>query len=429
MPHGGGARPSADPPLFFLSYAHTPKLGSTDKPDRWVQKLYRSICEEILNLTTTSCAGFMDGDIEVGAPWPGSLAEALATCKVFVPLYSPRYFESDYCGKEWHAFTRRMVNHNAQLIRTSSAIVPALWSSIDDEEARPGVIEEIQFFKQDMGARYTSEGFYGIIKNQRFRSDYQVAVRALAKRIVEVARQTKIPAAPSCDLNAIESAFRPGGLPRGRRHQMQITVVALQRSTRPAARSPDYYGDTPQEWRPYWPDYPQPIAEYATAMLTTCLGCQPAVSTLDGHSADQAADAAQPGLLLVDAWATDSAEQREWLRKIDQRQDPSVAVIVPWNSEDQGLATTVQPDLRRSLTDCLGHKLASVPRGCEMAADGVPSLQDFGELLSKIAIAVLRTYLRQSPAYPPAGPPVERPRINMSDPDDQDEAGQEEQDD
>jgi hypothetical protein len=41
-----------------------------------------------------------------GHEWPWRLSNALATCSVFVPLYSRRYFKSEHCGKEWFAFHR-----------------------------------------------------------------------------------------------------------------------------------------------------------------------------------------------------------------------------------------------------------------------------------------------------------------------------------
>ena len=40
-------------PYFFLSYARTPKRDPGDKsdPDRWVYKLYKDLCDEILQMT------------------------------------------------------------------------------------------------------------------------------------------------------------------------------------------------------------------------------------------------------------------------------------------------------------------------------------------------------------------------------------------
>ena len=107
-----------DRPYFFLSYARTPKRDPSDRddPDRWVYKLYKDLCAEILQMTDARPeeAGFMDRENRIGAQWSPELTSALARCRVFVPLYSRRYFESDNCGREWFAFARREITHRAR---------------------------------------------------------------------------------------------------------------------------------------------------------------------------------------------------------------------------------------------------------------------------------------------------------------------------
>jgi TIR domain len=97
-----------DRPYFFLSYARTPKRDQADRsdPDRWVHKLYKDLCDEILQMTDAQPgeAGFMDRENKLGAEWSPELMTAIKACRVFVPLYSRRYFESSNCGKEWFAF-------------------------------------------------------------------------------------------------------------------------------------------------------------------------------------------------------------------------------------------------------------------------------------------------------------------------------------
>ena len=133
-------------PYFFLSYARTPKRDPADRdnPDRWVHKLYRDLCDEILQMTDVQPAeaGFMDVENKVGAEWSPALISAIKNCRVFVPLYSRRYFESDNCGREWFAFARREVTHRARGGERVDAIVPALWTRLDrhaDAGDRPDV--------------------------------------------------------------------------------------------------------------------------------------------------------------------------------------------------------------------------------------------------------------------------------------------------
>ena len=107
-----------DRPYFFLSYARTPKRDRADRedPDRWVYKLYKDLCSAILQMTDARPeeAGFMDRENKIGTQWSPQLNSALARCRVFVPLYSRRYFESDNCGREWFAFARREITHKAR---------------------------------------------------------------------------------------------------------------------------------------------------------------------------------------------------------------------------------------------------------------------------------------------------------------------------
>jgi FxsC-like protein len=407
-------RDSGATPYFFLSYARTPKHDPNDRtdPDQWVYKLYSDLCKDILALTSAGprSAGFMDRENHIGSVWPDRLAQALASCRVFVPLYSPRYFQSENCGREWFAFTRRMLNHRAHDSSTVSAIVPALWVGVDYEHL-PDVARAIQFDHQDMGPAYKAKGFYEIIKLGRYREDYKRAVLALARRIVAVAQETRVGPEDPPDYESLESAFPAGP---GRR-QVRITVVAPEAKRLPAGRSSSYYGGKPDEWKPYGPSYTQPIAEYATALVTSCLGCPSAVSTLDNRGSGPGVDAASeaPGLFLIDAWAIKSPSHRASLRRIDALEQPWVSVMLPWNSEDAETAAT-EKELRQGLNRHLGRILASVPGQCRMAAEGIPTLPDFGYLLPKITMILLKRFLKETPeTFPPPGERTGRPRLSV----------------
>ena len=59
-----------------------------------------------------------------------------------------------------------------------------------DRETIPEVAQSFQYDHADLGARYSAEGFYGIMKLQSYRADYQRAVYRLAERIVEIGDQS-----------------------------------------------------------------------------------------------------------------------------------------------------------------------------------------------------------------------------------------------
>jgi FxsC-like protein len=407
-------------PYFFLSYARTPKRDPTDRedPDRWVHKLYKDLCGAILQMTNARPeeAGFMDRENRLGTEWSPELATALAMCRVFVPLYSPRYFESDNCGKEWFAFARRGVNQNARGEQTVPAIVPALWTRLD-REAIPGIAQSIQYDHVDLGQRYRAEGFYGIMKLQNYRADYQRAVHRLAQRIVEVANQTVFSEEQLADFDSLQSAFGPASARRTNNGQLQIAVLAHDRSTLPPGRAYRYYGDTPRTWSPYQPDYPQPLADYARELARKCMDCQPVVGAFADDAASWSSNGhpVPPSLCLVDAWVAVSEPHLHLLRLLDQLEQPWVSILVPWNSQDTGMSDAEQ-DLRDKLSKLLGRRLDGVPRRCRMAATGIPTLQEFGQLLPMMTMIMGKRFRKAVPAYPPAGPPIERPRLRRTEP-------------
>src|ERR1700728_4249408 len=273
-------------PYFFLSYARTPKRDPSDRsdPDRWVHKLYKDLCAEILQMTDARPeeAGFMDRENKIGSAWSPELIGELARCRVFVPLYSRRYFESDHCGREWFAFARREITARARGSQLVDAIVPALWTRLDRERLPP-VAQAVQFDHSLLGERYYTEGFYGIMKLQNYRVDYQRAVHRLAQRIVDIGDaitvheddETAASSLRAPDFESLPSAFGPESVTRTTDGELQISVLAHDVSTLPPGRASAYYGETPYTWSPYQPDYPQPVADYAANLPTKCLDCKP----------------------------------------------------------------------------------------------------------------------------------------------------------
>jgi FxsC-like protein len=416
-----------DRPYFFLSYARTPKRDPSerDDPDRWVYKLYKDLCGAILQMTDARPeeAGFMDRDNKLGTEWSPELTAALTRCRVFVPLYSRRYFESDNCGREWFAFARRELTHRARGRQVVDAIVPALWTRMDRPRL-PNVAKSVQFEHSLLGERYCTEGFYGIMKLQNYRADYQRAVHRLAERIIAIGDESVavtddkvVPVMSQADFESLPSAFGPASARRTAGGQLQIAVLAHDTSTLPPGRDRDYYGATASTWSPYRPDYTQPVADYAVELAKKCLDCTPLVETFAEGMASWVSNGrpVPPSLCLVDAWVSVSGTHQDQLSLLERVEESWVSVLVPWNSQDPGMQEA-RDDLRAKLQEHLGRKLASVPRRCQMAASGIPTLQDFGQILPEMTMIMLKRFRKEATAHPPAGPVIERPRLRRSDP-------------
>ena len=213
-------------PYFFLSYAHTPVYGGGTDPDMWVERLFQDLYGHVMAMTDLPAgapAGFMDREIRSGEGWSERLGGVLATCRVFVPLFSPRYFASEMCGKEWYVFEQRAIHHRARSNQPAEAIVPALWVPVPPS-LLPGPAERLQFNHRDFGDRYVSDGLYGLIKLKLFAQEYERAVYELAKRIVSVADTVQISPGRPVDYRLVPSAFGAPGSGAGAPRPMQITT-------------------------------------------------------------------------------------------------------------------------------------------------------------------------------------------------------------
>jgi FxsC-like protein len=412
----GGRAGSA--PYFFLSYARTPRPdpNSSVNPNLWVHKFYEDLSAEVLQHIRSPIAGFMDREIRIGMKWSQELTTALSTCRVFVPLYSPRYFASENCGKEWYAFSRRVLDQRAREPGTRMAIVPALWVPVE-EDSLPDVAKEIQFNHHDLGDIYGQNGFSGIMKVKRFRDDYVLAVQGLARRIVEVANKTNIDPGHT-DFAKSASAFGENDVHEMAEKRMQLTVVTLDNAHLPDGRSERYYGRTPREWRPYSPATEMPIVDYAME-LAHYLGCVPRVITLQDHLRYAIKGENGPGLILIDAWAAKSPDFRNDLQRLDELDQYWTSVLRPWNRDD--LQTVTAEGLRESLEECLGRKVANIPFRYRRQALDIETIEDFGDVMAPMLMAMRRRFLMRS--NPSDGATTELPRLRAHSDDDDEESG------
>src|ERR1044072_2738493 len=89
---------------FFFSYTR-------GNYGEYLQRFFNDLSQELREQRghgKEKVVGFFDQhDIELGEEWEKTIAKALQESKVMVCIYSPGYFKSPYCGKEWEVFRRR----------------------------------------------------------------------------------------------------------------------------------------------------------------------------------------------------------------------------------------------------------------------------------------------------------------------------------
>jgi FxsC-like protein len=382
-------------PYFFLSYARArvPREGRHD-PDRWVAKFYRDLCDDVSEVTGSAHPGFMDRETPAGAEWPAELANALSACRVFVALYSPAYFRSDYCGKEWAAFTRR-IEMNGSGRAATAAIIPALWITMPDHEL-PAMVRSKHYVTPDFPAAYRDEGLYGIIKLNRYRDAYKQTVLKMARLIKEVANNAALMSCEPQDLLALRSAFHEH---QDQRHPIRLTIAARDMGHLPEGLDAYYYGRTVREWSPYRTSADATPLAYHAERIVANLGHEPVVDTIEEY---QEGAPGSPGVMLVDPWATVDRDLGERLRRIDAR---PLHVVVPWNEDEQN--TRAEAELDRGLDETLGNSLA-----LNGSARRLTTIEAFRAALPKAVAEAVTRHLQTVPVYPPADPPsMERPTL------------------
>jgi len=409
-----GARGDEDPgPYFFLGYAHTP-----ERP--WVERLFRDLSAEVMERTTlpvSADAGFMDhAAIPLGGDWREEVGRALATCHVFVPLYSPRYFTRAECGFEWHAFAQRVLDHRVRFPSSPTPIVPALWTPVDPGNL-PDVARRIQMNHSDLGVEYAREGFYTLIKNTFYKQEYVTAVQRLARHIIRAGEAARLGRCRTSDLGQRRDAFAVPGHQAPADRRLTVVVAAPSVDRLPAGRSKAFYGSSSNDWNPFHPASRQAIAEYA-AGVARLNSYEPTVLSLEeGFDFLATCDpSAGLGLLLVDAWGATDADTARRLRQLDSLDLGWVATMVPWNTDDdqtQQHADGLRAELRALLPNRLGDARPFAP----LNPARITSLEQFRMRLPDVLDGALFRYLNHVEAHPPVGHVPPRPRLSRADED------------
>lgn len=385
-------------PHFFLSYARS--RYRTEDADRWVGKFFNDLCQDVGHATGMQNPGFMDRQIPAGSEWPDLLADALSNCRIFVALFSPAYFRSDYCGKEWAAFLKRYQAQSAGLERPS-AIIPALWTPMDIEELPPP-LHSMQNVPPGFPPAYAHEGLYGIMKLGRYRERYKETVLRLATLIKERAAECALAASAIPALDTLRSPFAENP-PGSKRPPVRLTLAAQTLDQIPRDRDTYYYGRTAREWTPYRSqDHAMPIGVYAEQVLNE-LGHRSIVDTVDEAPAEPVES---PGVLVVDPWVAKDRVIGKRLRQIDR--DP-VNVLAPFNSDDPQTTAAIG-DLTGDLTEVLPNSTA-----LKGSASRVTSISAFRDALPKAVNEAVTRYLKTTDVHPPQTPPI-MPRPNLQGP-------------
>jgi FxsC-like protein len=322
----------ASGPGFFLSYARTaPLRADRADPDYWVKRFFHELAAEIRALDGDLRAGFLTGHVPPGTDPETLTAHQLATCRVFVPLCGDDYFDDEQCGRQWAVFEQRRRLRRARTGAEGESIVPVLWTRRQQRDWPPWVGQVLPGDEL-----YQRLGLFELIRLHE--NAYREVVRLLAKEIVRRARTQGPPAVAEDALSSAAPAFP---LQARSTRRFLITVAAGVRRTVPSERDPEYYGERPEDWRPYQPASPEPIVLRA-ARIARSLGYRPEITVLTAKSAPTSkspgAHASPPtcaGILLADPWTLHDKVERRRLELVDRSHRDWIRLMVPWCLTDE----------------------------------------------------------------------------------------------
>lgn len=364
---------------FFFSYAR-------DNDSPYLKQFFDDLSQAVREksrLRGDERVGFFDQrDLDLGAQWDPELREALQTSRSLVCMYSPPYFQSENCGREWQVFKMRREQfvRNAEAAGDANArlppvIKPVIWIPLREE--LPQVAQGPQYMSGDPNAEHNRRGLSILTKlsSSRFKDEYTVFIDELSTQILNAARHNL----PRADLGAyptfesVPNAFEPEPAVEAEPappadHPRPEIVITKQRAVGPnfvqfvfvagspsefmaeALNKPDeawrlrkaiefYIENGGRDWKPYFPEVSKRIRPVVTRIASTQnldsdeLPCDDQMVT----KIHQANTNRSLVVILVDSWTLDLPKYRAILESFDQNLYSNCSVLIPWNENDPEL--------------------------------------------------------------------------------------------
>jgi hypothetical protein len=194
---------------FYLSYAHSDL-------NEHLRRFFHDLRRRVHLLTGESDetgVGFMDSEnlrLSEGA-WDETISNALAKSRVLVSLFSPAYFRSNYCAKEWKYFLSLRTGKSGPINKLPPPL-PVLWSGYRmlREINIPEDARVLQMYTHEFPNNYIEHGLSYLALTRR--DPYYKSLNLIANSVVERARAaTTTPYRPSPEWDAPQVAHPPPG--------------------------------------------------------------------------------------------------------------------------------------------------------------------------------------------------------------------------
>jgi FxsC-like protein len=377
---------------FFLSYCRE------DDNGQLVRDFFGDLCHEVFRRTNTesevNSVGFIDQRMPIGVNWDARTLQVLRTCRVFVPLFSPRYFISEYCGKEWWAAMQRMRPAAGEI----TGIVPILWESPDYyKRVMPDSLRLLQRTNERLGEDYRRYGIRPLVQRKNHPGvNYQTLLYELGSIIIEAAEADRLAdfegnlsftsAVNAFDAPLLQEAqASPTGVEPADSAHVNLVVVAATANEMVGARATtSQYGSYAEDWKPYLAD-DRPLVRHAMAVAINN-SLTPHICDADANlrkMIDEAEAHNHIVLVLLDPWAMKLAKYQNIVKEYDHDGRYITGALVPWPSDEE--TASVENDLVEKVKNGLKNRLLSQSPSCRLYSRDA---EEFVAHLSEVILTI-----------------------------------------
>lgn len=364
---------------FFMSYAHA---DNRSRDAYLVEKFFQDLRDEVATRTTSvdgADVGYMDtANLNPGESWPSELAAAVRQCRVFIPILTARYFEREYCGREWTLFEMRCRRYASnKACQQPPLVVPVVWAPPVETDF-PGFARELQF-SVDVADVHTDErrfiddyarhGLLYVLKRCKssHANVYETILEKLACRIIQVGSNYELPELSEVALKPLGEipnrfAQEPGQVvpistPSTRANFAIVAGCPTEMQAVRGSTAACYGANGREDWAPYYPACGKPIGLVAQRQANSHdLICE--WLPVDGSLVCKLREAERDNslaIVVIDPWTLKVPGYAQFLREFDQHQFTNCAVLIAWNMEDPD--TSDQADaLNATLSEILARR-------------------------------------------------------------------------
>ncbi|HET6974901.1 MAG TPA: FxsC protein [Pyrinomonadaceae bacterium] len=344
---------------FFFSYKRVVDLA-------YLKQFFDDLSDEVRaqrEAPSSQPIGFFDiKDVEQGDEWEPTLATALQDSAVLVSVYSMKYFQSEYCGKEFQVFQmRREEYRNSKLAegelepQLPPVIKPVLWMPLaSDLDPK---LKKLQYTWGDPNDIQNRDGLRYVLQlKSKYETEYKEYIIRLAKEIIEVSDKYKLPKLRNLpDLRQVTSAFKavtqpaavsvnkPTQTTRTSSKHVRFIFAAAEPELFAGKRGNEAYRDNGgADWKPFYPQVTRRIGSLVQNIVSADdLDFSSDELPLDKNlikEIEKAYDERKIVVILVDGWTVAyKDEYRAILKEFDEEIKSkyiNYSVLVPWNEGD-----------------------------------------------------------------------------------------------